>query len=225
MRPYFVERLEEFSIDRVTETWINACLFLLSYSTFLNFTDCLNITPNALHFTGFCIYNRKTFKVEKYMKVSFLYIAGFCSMFQIGPSTHTRTHAHRQDIEQRYGARSYTDKLFTLLSSLCSTHDLSRTNTQHNTATQHNTTQHVTWQLLLKKLRLLFIRHTQGHTLSALSTQGLVFKSLNLIYVMYKNSVSTSQKTHGLHYTDQPVSAVARTEKRIKLKKYGLWEK
>jgi hypothetical protein len=62
-------------------------------------------------------------------------------MCQIGPSTHThaRTHAHRQDIEQRYGARSYIDKLLTLLSFLCSTHDLSRTNTQHNTTTQHNT--------------------------------------------------------------------------------------
>ena len=64
----------------------------------------------------------------------------------------------------------------------------------HST-TQHNTTtQHVTLQLLLKKL-LQFITHTQGPTLSAHSAQGLVFKSLDLIYVMYKNSVPTSQKT------------------------------
>jgi hypothetical protein len=35
---------------------------------------------------------------------------------------------------------------------------------------------------------------------------------------MYKNSFSTSQKTHGLHYIDQLVSTVADTEKSIKLK-------
>jgi len=157
--------------------------------------------------------------VEKYMKVSFLYISGFCSMCQIGPSihTHTRTHAHRQDIEQRYGARSYIDKLFTLLYFLCSTYDPSRTNTQHNTA------QHVTWQLLLKELRLLFVTHTQGPTLSAHNTQGWVFKSLNLIYVMYKNSVPTSQKTQvSITQTSRLVyfeeMTVVYTEKSIKLK-------
>ena len=50
-----------FSIDRVTKTRINACLFLLSAYNLLTFTDFLNITPNALHLIGFCIYNRKTF--------------------------------------------------------------------------------------------------------------------------------------------------------------------
>lgn len=58
MRPYFVEKLEVFSIDRVTETRINARLFLLSYSTFLNFTDFFKYNPKYTSFYMFNIYNR-----------------------------------------------------------------------------------------------------------------------------------------------------------------------
>ena len=120
-------------------------IFLLSAYNLLTFTDFLNITPNALHFIGFSIYNRKTFTWKSTWKEASCIFQGFVlcvSNRAIYTHTHTHTHARRQDIEQRYGARSYIYKLFTLLFFYVQ-HMIFQERI-HNTTTQYNTTRHVT---------------------------------------------------------------------------------